>query len=64
MQSPPEKGIPLYSGSEILKTQPTPSTYIHKKYIEKFKYGAICKKNWILLTLSGTVGDQLCRLSI
>lgn len=57
MQSPPDKGIPLYSGSEILKFEPKPSTYIHKRYAEKFKFGSICQKNWILMTLSGTVGS-------
>jgi type I restriction enzyme, S subunit len=57
MQCSQAKGIPLYPGSEILRTTPKPSTFLHPRYVNNFRFGAICKRNWILLTLSGTVGS-------
>lgn len=60
-----ENGVPFMMGSEILKAVPTASKFLSKKQA-KNKSELFVKKDWILITCSGAVGDvaisdtQLC----
>jgi len=52
----PEKGIPYLSASDTILSNINTGRYLSKKQAESLKY-LMLKKNWILITCSGTLGN-------
>lgn len=59
MVGTPEKGIPLYSSSEMLMKDPEPSFYISRRFEKKIRASLAVTSGSVLLTRTGTVGKTL-----
>jgi type I restriction enzyme S subunit len=59
MAGTPEKGIPLYSSSEMLMKDPEPAFYISRRFEDKVRSSLAITPGSVLLTRTGTVGKTL-----
>jgi len=56
MAGSPEKGIPVYSSSEMLRVDPEPAFYLSVKWQDVIQELTV-REGWILISRTGTVGN-------
>lgn len=51
-----QKGIPVYSSSEMLMTHPEPAFYLSRRFEKRISHSLAVKQGWVLISRAGSIG--------